>query len=285
MIEALKTQFMTYWAFPFVRYAFIVSILIALCSSLLGVTLVLKRMSFIGDSLSHVAFSIMAVASILNLSNNMLITLPGTVIATILLLNNKKGSVKKNDAHLAVISVASLAIGYFLMNVFASGSNVSGDVCTTLFGSMSILTLTKENVILCAILSIVTIISFILLFNKIFAITFDENFARSSGIKVELINFLFSIIIGIIIVLAMNLVGSLLITALIVFPAITSMKLFDNFKKVVVCSAIISVACTLIGLMISVFGNTPVGATIVATDLAAYIIFSIVGKVGGRTYA
>lgn len=278
MIETIKF----YLEYPFVQYALIVSVLISICSALLGVVLVLKRFSFIGDSLSHVAFSIMAISSVLNLSNKMYITLPGTILATIILLNNKKQNVKKNDAQLAVVSVASLAIGYFIMNVFnTKANNISADVCTTLFGSTSILTLSKSDVILCVLLTIITITSFIFLFNKIFAITFDENFARSSGIKVNTINFLFSIIIGIIIVLSMNLVGSLLITALIVFPALTSMKIFNNFKIVIISSVIISIICTVIGLFTSILLGTPVGSTIVIVNLGMYIVFSLIKKIGG----
>lgn len=274
-----------YLSYPFVKYALIVSVLIALCSSLLGITLVLRKFSFIGDSISHVAFTIMAIASILNLTNNMYITLPGTIICTILILNNKKGRVKKNDSTLALISVSSLALGYIVMNLFGGSSNVSADVCTTLFGSTSILTLSIDTVILCIVMSVIAIVTFMLLFNKIFAITFDENFARSSGVKVDVINLIFSIIIGTIIVLAMNLVGSLLITALIIFPAISSMKIFTNFKKVTICSAIISVICTVIGLCISILASTPVGSTIVVADLVCYLIFSIIGRVGGKSYA
>lgn len=278
MIETIKF----YLEYPFVQYALIVSVLISICSALLGVVLVLKRFSFIGDSLSHVAFSIMAISSVLNLSNKMYITLPGTILATIILLNNKKQNVKKNDAQLAVVSVASLAIGYFIMNVFnTKANNISADVCTTLFGSTSILTLSKSDVILCVLLTIITITSFVFLFNKIFAITFDENFARSSGIKVNTINFLFSIIIGIIIVLSMNLVGSLLITALIVFPALTSMKVFNNFKIVIISSVMISIICTIIGLFTSILLGTPVGSTIVITNLGMYIVFSLIRKIGG----
>lgn len=274
-----------YLSYPFVKYAIVVSILIALCSSLLGVVLVLKRFSFIGDSISHVAFSIMAISSILNLTNNMYIVLPGTVLCTILILNNKKGKIKKNDSTLALVSVSSLAFGYILMNIFGGNSNISADVCTTLFGSTSILTLNLSTVVICIIASIITIITFIIVFNKMFAITFDENFARSSGINVERINFIFSIIIGVIIALAMNLVGSLLVTALIIFPAISSMKVFNNFKTITLCSALVSVVCTLIGLIASILASTPVGSSIIVIDLLCYIVFCIIGKVKGNVYA
>ena len=276
-------QILDYLKYPFVQYALIVSIMVALCSALLGTTLVLRRFSFIGDSLSHVAFCIMAVASVLNLSSKLYITLPGTILFTIFILNNKANGAKKNDLTLALISVSSLALGYIVMNLFGSNSNVSADVCTTLFGSTSILTLNQVDVIISVILSIITIIIFILLFNKIFAITFDENFARSSGVKVTTINLIFSIIIGTVIVLAMNLVGSLLITALIIFPAITSMKVFNNFKNVTICSVILSVVTTILGLFASILISTPVGSTIVIADLIVYFIFSLIGTLGGKT--
>ncbi len=278
-------QILDYLKYPFVQYALIVSIMVALCSALLGTTLVLRRFSFIGDSLSHVAFSIMAVASVLNLTSKLYITLPGTILFTIFILNSKANGAKKNDSTLALISVSSLALGYIVMNLFGSGSNISADVCTTLFGSTSILTLKQTDVIISVILSVVTIITFILLFNKIFAITFDENFARSSGVKVTRINLIFSIIIGTVIVLAMNLVGSLLITALIIFPAITSMKIFNNFKNVTICSVILSLVTTTLGLFTSILISTPVGSTIVIADLVVYFIFTLISMLGGRANA
>lgn len=278
-------QLLYYLTMPFVQYAIIVSILVALCSALLGTTLVLRRFSFIGDSLSHVAFCITAVASVLNLSSKLYITLPGTILFTIFILNSKANGAKKNDSTLALISVSSLALGYIVMNMFGTGSNISADVCTTLFGSTSILTLKQTDVIISVVLSIITIVGFILLFNKIFAITFDENFARSSGVNVTRINLIFSIIIGTVIVLAINLVGSLLITALIIFPAITSMKVFNNFKNVTICSVILSIITTTIGLLVSILYSTPVGSTIVIADLVFYLLFTLIGKVGGKTNA
>ena len=278
-------QLLYYLEFPFVQYAIIVSVLVALCSALLGTTLVLRRFSFIGDSLSHVAFCITAVASVLNLSSKLYITIPGTILFTIFILNRKANGAKKNDSTLALISVSSLALGYIVMYEFGTGSNVSADVCTTLFGSTSILTLKQTDVIISVVLSIVTIVGFILLFNKIFAITFDENFARSSGVNVTRINLILSIIIGTVIVLAINLVGSLLITALIIFPAITSMKVFNNFKNVTICSVILSIITTTIGLLVSILYSPPVGSTIVVTDLVFYLLFTLISKVGGKTNA
>ena len=274
----MLNQLIQYFSFSFVRYAFIVGILIALCSSLLGVTLVLKRFSFIGDGLSHVAFGAMAVAAVTGITNNMYIVLPVTVIAAIMLLRTGKNTKIQGDAAVAMISVASLALGYLLMNVFSASANVSGDVCTTLFGSTSILTLTRGQVILCAVLSICVIIAFFIFYNKIFAVTFDQDFAQAIGTHASIYNLVIAIIIAVIIVLAMNLVGSLLISALVIFPALSAMRVFKSFKSVTVCSAIVSVICALAGLIISVLAGTPVGSTIVAADLVAFIGFCIAGR-------
>ena len=268
-----------YFSFSFVRYAFIVGVLISLCSSLLGVTLVLKRFSFIGDGLSHVAFGGICIASVLNLTNNMFLVLPLTILSAILLLRSGRNKKIQGDAAIAMISVGSLAIGYLLMNVFSVSSNVSGDVCSTLFGSTSILTLTKAEVWLCTILSISVIIAFVIFYNKIFAVTFDEAFAQAVGTHASAYNLVIAIIIAIIIVLAMNLVGSLLISALVIFPALSAMRIFKSFKSVTVCSAVISVVCSVSGLLISIISGTPVGSTIVAVDIAAFIICSVVGKI------
>lgn len=267
-----------YFSFPFVQYAFIVGVLISLCSSLLGVTLVLKRFSFIGDGLSHVAFGAMAIAAVLNLSNNMYLVLPFTVIAAILLLRTGKNTKIQGDAAIAVISVSSLALGYLLMNVFSSSANLAGDVCSTLFGSTSILTLTKAEVYLCVILSIAVIAAFIVFYNKIFAVTFDENFAQAVGTHASLYNLVIAVIIAIIIVLAMNLVGSLLISALVIFPALSAMRILRSFKSVIICSAAVSVVCSVSGLLISILAGTPVGSTIVAVNLFVFVVFSVAGK-------
>ena len=267
-----------YFSFSFVRYAFIVGVLISLCSSLLGVTLVLKRFSFIGDGLSHVAFGGICIASVLNITNNMFLVLPITILSAILLLRSGRNKKIQGDAAIAMISVGALAIGYLLMNLFSVSSNLSGDVCTTLFGSTSILTLTKAEVWLCTILSICVIIAFVLFYNKIFAVTFDEAFAQAVGTHASAYNLVIAIIIAIIIVLAMNLVGSLLISALVIFPALSAMRIFKSFKSVTICSAAISVFCSVSGLLISIIGGTPVGSTIVAVDIAAFLICSVIGK-------
>ena len=267
-----------YFSFSFVQYAFIVGVLISLCSSLLGVTLVLKRFSFIGDGLSHVAFGAMAIAAVLNLSNNMYLVLPFTVIAAILLLRTGKNTKIQGDAAIAVISVSSLALGYLLMNVFSSSANLAGDVCSTLFGSTSILTLTKAEVYLCVILWIGVTAAFIVFYNKIFAVTFDENFAQAVGTHASLYNLVIAVIIAIIIVLAMNLVGSLLISALVIFPALSAMRVLRSFKSVIICSAAVSVVCSVSGLLISILAGTPVGSTIVAVNLFVFVVFSVAGK-------
>lgn len=271
-----------YFQFAFVRYAFVVGVLIALCSSLLGVTLVLKRFSFIGDGLSHVAFGAMSIAAVLNLSNNMYLVLPLTVLAAILLLRTGKNTKIQGDAAIAMISVAALALGYLIMNIFKSGTNLAGDVCSTLFGSTSILTLSKSEVYLCVVLSVVVIACFFIFYNKIFAVTFDENFAQAVGTHASMYNLAIAVIIAVIIVLAMNLVGSLLISALVIFPALSAMRVFKSFKSVTICSACVSVACSVAGLLISILAGTPVGSTIVAADLAAFIIFYFAGKFLGR---
>ena len=270
---------MDYLQYSFDRYAIIVGVLIALCSSLLGVTLVLKRYSFIGDGLSHVAFGAMAVASVLKLSNLNYLTLPVTIVSAVLLLRVGQNTKIKGDAAIAMLSVASLAIGYMLMNVFSTSANVSGDVCSTLFGSTSILTLQKTDVNLCIYLSIAVIIIFVVFYNRIFAVTFDENFAKATGTPANSYNLLIAIITAVIIVLGMNLVGSLLISALIIFPALSAMRIIRNFKGVVICSVIISVICAFVGMIVSLLFSTPVGSTIVTTDMAVFLICFTIGKI------
>ena len=274
-----------YFQFPFVRYALIVGVLIALCSSLLGVTLVLKRFSFIGDGLSHVAFGAIAVASILNLSNNTLLVLPVTILCAVLLLRTGQNAKIKGDAAVAMISVGALAVGYLLMNLFSTSTNLSGDVCSTLFGSTSILTLSKTDVWLSAILSVVVVAVFVLFYNKIFAVTFDEAFAQAAGTPVNAYNLLIAVVIAVIIVLAMNLVGSLLISALVIFPALSAMRVFRSFRSVTVCAAVVSVVCALVGILVSIVISTPVGSTIVAADILAFAGFYAAGKLRGGVRA
>ena len=306
-----KLQF--YFGFSFVRYAFVVGLLIALCSSLLGVTLVLKRFSFIGDGLSHVAFGAMSLSATLPVMikraalswtgsnklspdmqkvvkwftnlNDMYIVLPVTLICAILLLRSGQNTKIKGDAAVAMVSVGSLALGYLLMNRFPSGSNTSGDVCSTLFGSTSILTLKREDVNMCIIMAVVVILTYILFHTKIFAVTFDENFIKATGVRANAYNLLIAVVTAMIIVLAMNLVGSLLISALIIFPALAAMRVFKSFRSVIVCSAVISVVCAAFGIISSILFSTPVGSTIVVADLAVFLLFSLISVFIGRSKA
>ena len=271
-----------YFAFPFVRYALVVGVLIALCASLFGVTLVLKRFSFIGDGLSHVAFGALAVASVLDLTDEMLLVLPVTVAAAILLLRTGQNARLQGDAAIAVLSVGTLAIGYLLMHLFSTSTNLSGDVCSTLFGSTSILTLTKGEVWLCAALSAAVIGLFVVFYNRIFAVTFDEAFASATGLPAGRYNLMIAVVIAVIIVLAMNLVGSLLISALIIFPALSAMRLFRSFGAVTACAAVVSVGCAAAGILISILAGTPVGSTIVAVDLGVFLLCAAAGRLAGR---
>ena len=273
MLESLRT----YLEYPFVRHALVAGIMIALCSSLLGVTLVLKRFSLIGDGLSHVAFGALAVASILRLAAPMVFVLPATVICAVALLCASRDSRIRGDASIAMLSVGSLAIGYLLLNLFGKSSNLSGDVCTTLFGSTSILTLSNLDVWICAVLSMGVVVFFILFYERIFAITFDETSARAGGVRTGLCNLFLAVVVAVIIVLAMNLVGSLLISALIVFPALAAMRVCRSFLGVTICAAVLSVACALIGMLTAILGGTPVGSTIVAVDMLAFLLCAAIG--------
>lgn len=267
-----------YLAYPFVRYALVVGVLIALSSSLLGVTLVLKRYSYIGDGLSHVAFGAMAVATVLKLSNHLALILPLTVLAAILLLRSGQNAKIKGDAAIAMLSVGALAMGYLLMNIFGTASNLAGEISTTLFGSTTILTLTMQDVILCLVLSALVVAMFIVFYHRIFAVTFDETFARAVGIRAGAWNLLIAVMIALVVVLAMNLVGALLVSALVIFPALSAMRVFQSFRAVTICSVILSVVCALVGILISILAGTPVGSTIVAADIVAFALCFLLGK-------
>ena len=268
--------------FSFVRYALIVGVLIALCSALLGVTLVLKRFSFIGDGLSHVAFGAMAIAAAIKIANGLLLALPVTVACAIWLLHAGRNAKIKGDAAVAMVSVGTLALGYLVMNLFSKSANLSGDVCATLFGSTSILTLDTIEVWLCAVLSVLVLAVFLLFYHKIFAVAFDEDFMVAIGVRAKMYNLVFAIVIAVVIVLAMNLVGALLISALVIFPALSAMRVFKNFKAVTICSVAVSVVCAIIGIFVSIVESTPVGSTIVAVDIAGFFIFSIAGTITRR---
>ena len=276
-MTAMLEKLALYWAYPFVRYALVVGVLIALCSSLLGVTLVLKRFSFIGDGLSHVAFGAMAIAAVLQITNEMPLVMVITVLSAVLLLRTGQNTKIKGDAAIAMISVGALAVGYLLMNLLSTSSNLSGDVCSTLFGSTSILTLSSAEVWLCVGMSALVAAVFVLFYNKIFAVTFDENFARATGTKAGLYNLLIAIIVAVIIVLAMNLVGSLLISALVIFPALSAMRVFKSFRGVTICAAVLSVFCALFGILASILAGTPVGSTIVAVQIVLFFVFLLIG--------
>lgn len=284
-MEEIIRQLTAYLQYPFVRYAFLAGVLIALSASLLGVTLVLKRYSYIGDGLSHVAFGAMAVAMVLKLGNQMLLILPVTIVCAVLLLRTGEQAKIKGDAAVAMLSVASLAFGYLVINLFSASANLSGDVCTTLFGSTSILTLTGWDVAVCGALSLFVICFFVLFYHQIFSVTFDESFARASGNQVERYNLLMAAVIAVIIVLAMNLVGSLLISALIIFPALSAMRLFQSFRGVTIFSAFLSVVCALFGITASILLGTPVGSTIVAADAAAFVLCWGVSKARSKAGA
>ena len=278
-MSGLIQEFQFYMSYPFVRYALIVGVLIALCSSLLGVTLVLKRFSFIGDGLSHVAFGALAIATVLKIANVNLFIMPVTIVCAVLLLRTGNNTRLKGDAAIAMLSVGSMAVGYLILNVFSVSSNVSGDVCSTLFGSTSILTLTSSEVIMCIVASVIVVAFFIIFYNRIFSVTFDENFTRSMGKNAGMYNLMIAVITAVIIVLAMNLVGSLLITALLVFPALSAMRIMKSFKSVITYAAVLSVFGAVAGIIISIFASTPVGSTIVTIYIVIYIINSVIGRV------
>ena len=277
MIEQMY-RLAEYLSYDFVRYALIVGVLVALCSALFGVVLVLKRMSFIGDGLSHVAFGALAVAAVLDLTDRMWLVLPVTVLCAVLLLRTGQHASLHGDAAIAVVSVGALAVGYLVMDTFSASANVAGDVCGSLFGSFSILTLSGAEVWLCAGLSVAALALFVLLYHRVFSVAFDEDFARASGLRASAYNLIVAIITAVIIVLAMQLVGSLLISALIVFPALSAMRVCRSFRATVVCSAVLSVVCAAVGILLSLLLSSPVGPTVVAVDLAAFAVFWIVGR-------
>ena len=273
MIEMLSL----YFSYPFVRYAMIVGVLIALSSSLLGVSLVLKRFSFIGDGLSHVAFAAWAVATVLAVASDTAVVLPLTVLAAVFLLRTGQNAKLKGDAAIAMISVGALAFGYLVLNLFSKSANISGDVCSTLFGSTAILTLTRTDVRICVLMSVLVILIFLLFYHKIFAVTFDETFAQATGIRVGAYNLLIAVVTASVIVLAMKLVGSLLISALIIFPSLSAMRIFKSFRSVILASAVISVICASAGIFLSILASTPVGATVVCVNIAVFALASLAG--------
>lgn len=271
-----------YLSYPFVRYALICGVLIALCTSLLGVTLVLRRFSFLGDGLSHVAFGAVALAAVLRLTNNTPLVLVVTVICAVLLLRTGKKRKIHGDAGIAMLSVGALAVGYLLLNVFSVSSNIAGDVCSTLFGATSILTLSAGDTILCAVLSLIVLVFFVCCYHTIFDITFDEDFARAVGTRAGAYQTAVAVMVAVMIVLAMNLVGSLLVSAFIIFPALSAMRVCRSFLGVTVCGAICSVVSAVGGILISIAAETPTGATIVAADIVVFAVMAGVGAIARR---
>ena len=275
MLETLKV----FLSYPFAIYALICTALVSLCASLLGTTLVLKRFSFIGDGLSHVAFGALAIATVLRIAEELYIVLPVTVLCAILILRLGQSAKVKGDAAIAMLSVTALSAGYLLLNKFPAGSNIAGDVCTALFGSTNLVVLKGSDVIISVVMCLLTVLFFIVFYNRIFSVTFDENFASATGTNTKFINTATAVIIAIVIVLAMKLVGSLLISALVVFPALSSMRVCKSFKGVTVCSTAIAVSTSVTGILLSVVVDTPVGATIVALQAIVFAAFFIAGKI------
>jgi zinc transport system permease protein len=245
----------------------------------LGVVLVLKRYAMIGDGLSHVAFGAMAIAAVLGFAP-MTVALPVTVAVAVLLLLAGEKQLIKGDSAIAMLSAGSLAVGYLLLNLFPSSDtgSLSGDVCASLFGSTSMMTLQGTDVWLCVGLSVAVIGFFVIFYHKIFAVTFDEGFATSSGVRVRAYNFLIAAISGVVIVLAMKLVGALLISSLIIFPALSAMRVFRSFRSVILCSAVISVVGSLTGLLIALLMSTPTGASVAVVHIVIFLVFTLLGK-------
>lgn len=271
-----------YLSFPFVRYALIVSLLISLCAALLGVTLVLKRYSMIGDGLSHIAFGAGAVSAAVGVAG-MTISLPVTIVTAVLLLKSKSKKKIMGDSAIAMLSAGSLAIGYLLLNITETGSsNLTGDVCSSLFGSTSILALKKSDVYMSLVLAIAVILVFLLFYNRIFSVTFDERFAKATGVHVDVYNLIMAIMSAVVIVMGMKLVGALLISSLIIFPSLSAMRVSRSYKGVIIISASLSVVCSLVGIFSSLVFETPVGAGIVAVNIVAFFVCWLIGELKKR---
>lgn len=269
-----------YFSYDFVRNAMIAAVLISLCAGLLGVVLVLKRYSMIGDGLSHVAFGAMAIAAVIGWTP-MAVALPVTIgAAVLLLLANDRGLIK-GDAAIAMLSAGALSVGYLLLNLFPSASTGKFSE-ETLFGSTSLLTLSSADVWTCLVLTLLVVVFFVFFYHRIFAVTFDERFARAGGVHVSVYRTMIAAVSGIVIVLAMKLVGALLISALIIFPALSAMRLFRNFRSVTICSAVLSVTGSLTGFLLSVLFSTPIGASVVAVHIVLFGLFSLISAIRGR---
>ncbi len=272
MIEMISDMLST----PVLLRALIVGILVSLCAALLGVTLVLKRYSMIGDGLSHVGFGALAIATVMNVAP-MAVAIPVVIAAAFILLRLSGSGKIKGDAAIALISTAALAIGVMAVSM-SDGMNV--DINSYLFGS--IVSVGKEDVVTSALLAVVVIAVFIFFYTKIFAITFDENFAKATGTNVGAYNMLIALLTAVTIVIGMRLMGSMLISSLIIFPALCSMRVFKSFLSVTVCSAVISVVTFIAGMLISYMADTPCGASIVCVNIVVFAVFFAVGKIIGR---
>ena len=260
-------------SYPFMTRAFLVGSLVALCSALLGVSLVLKRYSMIGDGLSHVGFGAMAIAAAMNAAP-LAIAIPVVIVAAILLLRISGNAKIKGDAAIALISTTSLAVGVMVISL-TTGMNT--DVYNYMFGS--ILAMSAEDVKLSLVLSIFVLILFIVFYHKIFAITFDETFARATGVKAGVYNTLIAVLTAVTIVLGMRMMGALLISSLIIFPALTSMRVCRTFKSVIINAAVISVVCLIAGVTLSYVAATPAGASVVLANLVMMVLYTVVGAV------
>ena len=264
------------FSYPFMVRAFIVGALVALCSSLLGVSLVLKRYSMIGDGLSHVGFGALAVAAALNAAP-LAVAIPVVIVAAVLLLRIRGNSRIKGDAAIALISTSSLAVGVMVISM-TTGMNT--DVYNYMFGS--ILAMSEGDVRLSVALAAIVLALYVFFYHKIFAITFDETFAQATGVKADLYNTLIAILTAVTIVLGMRMMGALLISSLIIFPALTSMRVCRTFKSVIINSAVISVVCLFIGITVSYVWATPAGASVVIANIAALLLYTIFGTVKNR---
>ncbi|MDR1559487.1 MAG: metal ABC transporter permease [Clostridiales bacterium] len=263
MIDTLAEMF----TYTFIVRASVVGLLVSLCASLLGVSLVLKRYSMIGDGLSHVGFGTLAIATAMNAAP-LMVSIPVVVLAAFMLLRISENGKIKGDAAIALISTTSLAIGVMVISL-TTGMNT--DVCNYMFGS--ILAMSKDDVTLSIVLAVVVLFMFILFYNKIFAVTFDESFAKATGVKTGLYNMLIAFLTAVTIVLGMRMMGALLISSLIIFPALTSMRLCKKFKTVTICSAAVSVVCFFAGVVISYIEATPTGASVVIVNAMVFLLF------------
>lgn len=259
------------FSYDFIVRAVVVGLLVALCAALLGVSLVLKRYSMIGDGLSHVGFGALAIASAMNVAP-LQVSIPVVMVVAFLLLRISENGKIKGDAAIALLSSSALAIGVI---VVAKSTGKTTDVCNYMFGS--ILALSNEDVYLSVICSIVVIVLFVLFYNKIFAVTFDENFAKATGVKANIYNMLIALLTAITIVIGMRLMGALLISSLIIFPALTSMRVFKSFRSVTICSVVVSMTCYMIGMVLTYEKDLPAGASVVVVNLAVFLVFSVVG--------